>query len=138
MIAALRAAVAAVHSEMAEKNAVIRILAEHGHRRPPSVIQQRDASGVTRVYLWTDAGIALVSGPSLEGAVHVVHPVAKNAIPSDFDLFVPADRGRSAYAAGRAAAPKPSRPSTPMPTCAARIMPTSLPPSPMAAMIFDV
>jgi hypothetical protein len=103
MLAALRSAVASVSSELAEKNAVIRVLAEHGHRRQPRVVSQRDASGVTRVYVWEDAGIALVTGPSLQGTVYEVHAVPAGANPTDFDLFVPGERGRSAFAAGRKA-----------------------------------
>ena len=103
MLAALRTAVASVSSELAEKNAVARVLAQHGHRRPPAVVSQRDASGVTRVYLWDDAGIALVTGPSLQGTVYEVHAVPADADPTSFDLFIPAARGRSAFAAGRKA-----------------------------------
>jgi hypothetical protein len=114
VLAALRAAVASVSSELAEKNAVARVLAGHGHRRPPSVISQRDANGVTRVYLWADAGIALVTGPSLEGTVYEVHAVPASADPTSFDLFIPGERGRSAFAAGRKAKALASPTRTPL------------------------
>lgn len=117
MLAALRSAVASVASEMAEKNAVARVLAQHGHRRPPSVISQRDASGVTRVYLWADAGIALVTGPSLQGTVYEVRAVAAGVDPTTFDLFIPGERGRTAYASGGAKRatvnPRPAAPARP-------------------------
>jgi hypothetical protein len=131
-----------VSSELAEKNAVTRILAEHGHRRPPAVISQRDASGVTRVYLWADAGIALVTGPSLQGTVYEVHAVPANANPTDFDLFLPGERGRSAFASGRKAralanpaprtAPRPAAPArAPLAQAPRRItaMPAPQPPT---------
>jgi hypothetical protein len=132
MIAALRAALASVSSELAEKNAVTRVLGAHGHRRQPSVISQRDASGVTRVYLWDDAGIALVSGPSLQGTVYEVHAVPADAQPTSFDLFIPAARGRSAFAAGRKAKalanPAPAR--TPLAQAPRRIGAAPLTPPP--------
>lgn len=123
MLAALRSAVASVSSELAEKNAVIRILAEHGHRRQPRVVSQRDASGVTRVYVWEDAGIALVTGPSLQGTVYEVRAVPAGVDPTAFDLFIPGERGRTAYASGgakRAAV-------TPAPRTAPRAAPARTP-----------
>jgi hypothetical protein len=141
MLAALRTAVASVSSELAEKNAVTRILAEHGHRRAPTVVQQRDGSGITRVYLWTDAGIALVTGPSLEGTVYEVHAVPADADPTSFDLFIPGERGRSAFAAGRKAKalanPAPSRTSLAATPRRIAARPVAPPPARTAPMLHN-
>lgn len=139
MLAALRAAVASVSSEMAEKNAITRVLASNGFRRAPAVVSSRVGGVTTRVYLWSDAGIALVSGPSIQGTVYEVHTVPAGADPTSFDLFIPGERGRPAYAAGRKAKalanPAPQRVAAPAPMPVPQRTPTPVIRRPAASVL---
>jgi len=101
-VASLRAAVASASTEAGEKAAVAKALAAGGYRKQPSVQTHRNGRNVVRTYLWRDTpagSLALVTGPSMEGAVYEVQAVQGDVDAEDVSLYLPKQGRRSAYVA---------------------------------------
>ena len=81
LLSDLRAAIAAKSTENGEKNAVTRLLRQHGWRGVPKVIQERDNGQTVRNYVYAGAAdgedVVLATGPSRVGEVHIVAAGAK-------------------------------------------------------------
>jgi len=101
-LTALRKLLSGAKTESGEKNVVMKALRVDGYRTMPSVSTHRSGNRTVRVYLWRKSpmgDLALMAGPSIEGALYKVTPVTGDVHAEDVNLYIPA-RGRiPAYAA---------------------------------------